>query len=136
VGGDYEMGKITPEVRQIIDKYQYSRELRKYSNKRFFQDNTFYRRVESNEDVKRAEAGIFNRLIQYKKVFPLVRDDFEDLERATGYFEIAVGKVISCFDNNLCSFNYSEEELQSLIDKVFECHDKLDELAIRKIMQD
>ncbi|MEK4449409.1 MULTISPECIES: hypothetical protein [Paenibacillus] len=58
------------------------------------------------------------------------------MERAAAQFEIAVKKVIQCLDNLHTDFNYSVEELQGLIDSVFDCHDKVNELAIRKAMQD
>jgi hypothetical protein len=130
------LGKISPEVRAIIEKYQYERKLRKYSDQHFFNDHRIFGRVNSNDDVERAKAGIFNRLDQYKKVYPLVRDDIEDLERAAAQFEIAVRKVIQCLDNPNTDFNYSVEELQRLIDSVFECQDKVNEFAVRKAMQD
>ncbi|WP_419885694.1 hypothetical protein [Paenibacillus sp. B-A-8] len=130
------MGKITPEIKAIIEKHQYDRNLRKYSDQHYFNDNSFFRKVNSNKDVEYTKAGIFNRLAHYKKVYPLVRDDDVDMERAAAQFEIAVKKVIQCLDNPHTDFNYSVEELQGLIDSVFDCHDKVNELAIRKAMQD
>ncbi|MDK8193157.1 hypothetical protein QP794_24005 [Paenibacillus sp. UMB7766-LJ446] len=58
------------------------------------------------------------------------------MEIAAAQFEIAVRKVIQNFDNPNKDFNYSVEELQGLIDSVFECQDKVNEAAIRKAMQD
>ncbi|MEC0244153.1 hypothetical protein P4H66_30530 [Paenibacillus dokdonensis] len=130
------MGKITPEVRAIIEKHQYDRKLRKYSDMHFFNDNKIFGRVNSNRDVESAKAGIYNRFDQYKKVYPLVRDDIEDLERAAAHFEIAARKVIQNFDNPNADFNFTAEELQELIDSVFECQDKVSEVAVRKAMQD
>ncbi len=130
------MVKITPEVKAIIDKHQYNRQLRKYSDKHFFDDDSFFRRVNSNKDVESAKAGIYNRFDQYKKVYPLVQDDIVDLERAAAQFETAVRKVIQNFDNPNADFNFTAEELQGLIDSVFECQDKVNEVAYRKAMQD
>ncbi|WP_238651794.1 hypothetical protein [Paenibacillus piscarius] len=130
------MGKITPEVRAILEKYQYDRNLRKYSDQHFFNDHRIFGGVNSNGDVERAKAGIYNRFDQYKKVYPLVQDDIEDLERAVAQFEIAVRKVIQNFDNPNINFNFTAEELQGLIDSVFECQDKVNEVAVRKAMQD
>ncbi|WP_139994837.1 hypothetical protein [Paenibacillus paridis] len=130
------MAKIISDVWEIIEKYQYSRELRKYADKHFFNDNSYFRKVNSNQDVERAKAGIYNRLEQYKKVFPLVQDDIIDLERAAAQYEIAVKKVIQCWDNPHTDFNYSVEEFQGLIELAFECHDKVNELVYRKAMQD
>jgi hypothetical protein len=107
-----------------------------HSDKHYFQDDSFFRKVESNKDVERAEAGIFNRINKYKKIFPLVRDDIIDMEKAAAQFEISVKKVIQCWDNPYTDFNYTVEEFQTLIDKVFECHDKVNELVYRKAMQD
>ncbi|MEK4105588.1 hypothetical protein NST28_16030 [Paenibacillus sp. FSL R10-2791] len=76
------MAKITPEVRSIIEKYKYDRKLRKYTDMHFFNDNSYFRRVNSNKDVEHAKARIYNRFDQYKKVYPLVQDDIADLERA------------------------------------------------------
>jgi hypothetical protein len=130
------LGKITPEVRAIIEKHQYNRQLRKYSDMHFFNDNSYFRRVNSNRDVESAKAGIYNRFDQYKKVYPLVRDDIVDLERAVAQFETSVRKIIQNFDNPNTDFNYSVEELQGLIDSVFNCQEKVNELAVRKAMQD
>jgi hypothetical protein len=130
------LGKITPEVRAIIEKHQYNRQLRKYSDMHFFNDNSYFRRVNFNRDVESAKAGIYNRFDQYKKVYPLVRDDIVDLERAAAQFETAVRKVIQNFNNPNTDFNYSVEELQGLIDSVLECQDKVNELTVRKAMQD
>lgn len=130
------MGKMTSEVRAIIEKYRYDRKLRKYSDQHFFNDHRIFGGINSNGDVEQVKAGIYNRFGQYKKVSPLVRDDIEDLERAAAQYEIAVRKVIQNFDNPNTDFNYSVEELQGLIDSVFECQDKVNELAVRKAMQD
>jgi hypothetical protein len=130
------MAKITPEVKAIIEKYQYDRKLGKYTDMHFFNDNSYFRKVNSNQDVESAKAAIFNRFDQYKKVSPLVRDDINELERAAAQFEIAIRKVIQNLDNPNTDFNYSFEELQGLIDSVFECQDKVNEFAVRKAMQD
>lgn len=130
------MAKITPEVKAIIEKYQYDRKLSKYTDTHFFNDNSYFRKVNSNKDVEYAKAGIYNRLAHYKIVYPLVRDDVVDMERAAVQFEIAVKKVIQCWDNPHTDFNYSVEELQGLIDSVFDCHDNVNKLAIRKAIQD
>jgi hypothetical protein len=89
----------------------------------------------SNQDVEYAKDGIYNRLAHYKKGYPLVRDDIVDMERAAAQFEIAVKKVIQCWDNPHTDFSYTVEEFQGLIDSVFDCHDKVNELAV-KAMQD
>lgn len=87
-------------------------------------------------DVERANNYLENSLEQYKGIYPLVNEDIEELEKAMGRYEIAIRKVIACLDTPNTDFNYNAEQLQELIDSVFEKHEKVDKLRQRKLFQD
>ncbi|MEC1726935.1 hypothetical protein P9E34_19690 [Schinkia azotoformans] len=123
-------------MNEIREKYQYDRKLKRFSNEHFFGDHGIYSNVNSNKDVERHENYLKSTIGIYQKTYPLVKDDILDLEKAMGKFEIAVRKVIACFDNYNSDFNYNEEQLMSLIESVFNYHEQVDNLRTRKAMQD
>ncbi|MGF7050698.1 hypothetical protein J2T13_005248 [Paenibacillus sp. DS2015] len=125
------------QTQEIINKYQYDKKTRKYSNKHFFRDHKSHSQVNSNEDVDRAYNEINNCINYFMNVkFDLVNDDIERLEQALGKYEIAIHKVISCFDNHLCDFNYSSEELMQLINNWDTFEEGVSKIHQRKIYQD
>ncbi|KIV55035.1 hypothetical protein AM501_26765 [Aneurinibacillus migulanus] len=124
------------KVEEIISKYQYSRDIKKYSNRYFFRDNSIYSRINSNRDVEIAKNRVESNLQMLSKVFPLERVDIEELEKDMGRYELAVKKVLWCFDNRNTDFNYTAEELQGLIDSIFSFYDKINNVSIRKLNQD
>lgn len=127
---------MTREIRQIIEKYRYDRKLRVYSNKHFFDDNLRWSRINNNNDVERAYNYIKNSIDTYKEVYPLVYDDIIRLEKALGEYEIAVSKVLNCFDNPKCNFIYTADELQKLIDNLDEFEKSISEIKMRHACQD
>jgi hypothetical protein len=135
-GGDMMYKKVTPAVKEIIEKYQYDQTIKRYSNKHYFGNNSIFAGIESKRDVEIAERHVITRLDTYKKTYPLHEDDIVDLEKAIGRYELAVKKVIQCYKYTSNDFDYTAEELQMLIDKIFEFYSKLDELKIRKACQD
>ncbi|WP_047152161.1 hypothetical protein [Aneurinibacillus tyrosinisolvens] len=124
------------EVKEIISRYQYSRDIKKYSNHYFFQDDDIFSRVNNNRDVQNAQNRVESNLRMLSKVFPLERVDVEELEKDMGRYELAVAKVIQCFDNPRTDFNYTAEELQQLINSVFSFYDKIDNVNMRRLCQD
>ncbi|MEH7525816.1 hypothetical protein V7149_21480 [Bacillus sp. JJ1503] len=125
-------------INEIINKYQYDRSIRKYNDKHFFETrNNIFRRITSRRDVEISENHVISRIDEYKNAtYKLVQEDILDLERAIGRYEIAVKKVIQCYGHNDFDFDYTSEELQSLIDKIFEFHEQLKEILFRKACQD
>lgn len=125
-------------ISEIINKYQYDRSIRKYNDKHFFETgNNIFRRVLSKRDVGIAENHVFSRVSEYKKAtYKLEEEDILDIERAIGKYEIAVKKVIQCYGHKDFDFDYTAEELQNLIDKIFEFHEQLKEVSFRKACQD
>jgi DNA repair ATPase RecN len=124
-------------IKKLVEKYRYDRKIRRFSNKHYLKDShRIHREVNTNKDVEIAENHIKSRIESLKKIYPLVSEDIEDLEKAVARFEIAVCKVIQCFDNHYTDFNYNAKELEELINKVFEYQKACDEVAQRKLFQD
>ncbi|MGA4718979.1 hypothetical protein [Fictibacillus nanhaiensis] len=94
-------------LREIRDRYQYDKTLRKYSDRHYFKDHSIFGNVNSNNDVKRHRNYLVNSLETYKSISPLVQDDIKDIEQAMARYEIAVRKVISTFDNPNTNFDYN-----------------------------
>lgn len=123
-------------LKDLRKKYQYDKKLRRFSDRHYFNDNSIYSRVQRNEDVTLHENYLLTVLEQLKRNFNLVSEDIEDLEKAMARYEIAVRKVIACFDNPHCNFIYNANELNELIEKVFKYHNSVDKLVQRKLYQD
>jgi hypothetical protein len=127
---------LDKKIEQVISKYRYSQDIRKYSNRYFFNDNSIYSKVNNNLDVQIAKNRVSSTLQMLSKVFPLERADIEDLEKEMGRYEIAVAKVLQCFNNPYTDFNYTVEELQGLIDNIFNFYDEIDNINMRRMCQD
>lgn len=123
------------KIKEIINKYQYDRNIKKYSNKHFHKDHSIWRKISSNKDVERKYRYVYGMIDTYNKIYPLETADIIDLERALGEYEIAVSKVLNCYDIPQCKFSYSPEQLQNLIDKISEFWGKIKEIDFRKTCQ-
>jgi methionyl-tRNA synthetase len=121
-------------IREIIDKYRYDQKTKKYSNKHFFNDNSYFRKISSRSDVSNSEIYLKNTINYFKKIYPLTTDDIIDMEKALGKYEIAVHKVLQCYDN--FDFNYSVEELMELINNINKYEESISEINLRKMCQD
>jgi len=126
------------EIKAIIDKYQYDQNISVYNDRHFFNtSNNIFRRISSNKDIEIKENHVISRINTLKNAsFDLVKDDIEDLERAIGEYEIAVKKVLQCYEHKDCNFNYSAEELNNLINKIFEFHEQVNVINLKRIYQD
>lgn len=120
----------------IRNKYQYDKNLRKYSNRHYPNDNSIYGKVDSNKDVERHRNYLVNSLISYKSISPLVQEDIKDIEQAMAKYEIAVRKVIATCDNPNNGFDYQPTELNNLIEDVFLQQKNVNKLLMRKLFQD
>jgi len=122
------------EIKKLIDKYIYDKGLQKYSNKHFFDDHVYFGQIKENKDIDFAYNRVLNTIQSYEKVYPLVSEDIEDLEKLLGKYEIALHKVLQCFDS--CNFDYSATELKQLINNREILEDKINNIHIRKMYQD
>ncbi|GAV13248.1 hypothetical protein [Paenibacillus sp. NAIST15-1] len=125
---------MTNEIQTITSKYEYDKRLRRYSDKHYFGDDSHYRKIVSKRDVELSEKHITTILDMYKKTFPLVNEDLTELEKAVGIYEISVRRVINLYGR--FDFDYSPDELNELINKVFYYHDQVQAFLHRKLMQD
>jgi hypothetical protein len=129
------------ETKKIIDEYQYfkigQRKIREYSNKHYFNDRQIYSSTTSNRDIERAYEAVVN-YIQYYENFDkrLESDDIDELEKALGRYEITIHKLIACFDNPYCEFNYSADELLRLINDWDEFDKRIKDIHMRRMCQD
>lgn len=126
------------DIKQIIDKYKFNKELRKYTNKHYFKSkNRIYREIKTIEDIERAKNEIEYNLKLYSKTYPLTDEDIETIEKSLAKYEIAICKVIQCYNYNaLYSDFYNAEQLKRLIDNRFKYEEKLNEIKMRKMCQD
>ncbi|WP_026881334.1 hypothetical protein [Clostridium akagii] len=125
------------ETKNIIEKYKYDQHTRKYSNKYFFHEHKYHREVNTNNDVERAFNDINNSIKYFEESsFKLEDENIEALEKALGKYEIAIHKVIQCFDDSDCEFQYSSDELMKLINNWDEFEKKIDKIDEKKLYQD
>ncbi|WP_160045673.1 hypothetical protein [Paenibacillus sp. USDA918EY] len=122
-------------IHELVSKYRYDKKLRKYSD-RHEADSFFFSSINDKKDIQLAEANVRGRLNTYSKIYPLVNDDIEDLGKAMARYETAVRKAIQCYDLSDGRFAYSTEELQGLINSVFEYQEKVEQVMWRKAVQD
>lgn len=122
-------------IKQIVDKYRYDQGLRTYSNKHYFKTgDTIHRQIRNKEDVERAKNGIEYDLDFFNKTYPLHRDDIVQIEKDLGEYEIAICKVLQCY--NIIDFDYNTEELQRLIDNRYMYEKKLNDIRMKLMCQD
>lgn len=122
------------EINQIIEQYIYNQSIKKYSNKYYFHDNRYFREIQDKSDVDRALEGIKNTINYYKTIYPLVNDDIEELEKSLGKYEIAVHKVLQCYD--ILNFGYTANELLDLIKNIKDFENQIQDIHLRKMCQD
>lgn len=131
------MGKNLDEVKEIIKKYQYNKEIKNYSNKYSEKiGNRFFGNISNNGDVEKNKQYVENIINHYKTIYPLVSDDIDEIELAIGKYQTAVHKVLQCYDSPHCDFNYSKEELMELINDIDKYDTQLGDIKMRKCCQD
>lgn len=123
------------QIQDIIKQYQFDKKTRKYSNIHYFNDQSIHRGVKNNNDVDKIRIGLINT-IEYFETFSkrLENDDIDTLEKCLGKYEIAIHKVLQCYDN--LNFKYTASELLELVqdwDKYFE---RINNIHFRKACQD
>jgi len=129
--------KVPDEIKEIINNYKYDKKTRTYSNKYYFRDNSIYRSINNNNDVEKALNDVTNNIRYYENFkYPLVDDDIISLEKSLARYEIAIHKVLACFDYPYCDFNYTADELMQLINNWDIFHDRIHAIRMKKIFQD
>lgn len=125
------------EVKKIVDKYRYDMHIQKYSNEYYFNDQEIFIGIKTKNDVERASNYVKNIIEHYQnfKYFKdkLVDCDIKELEKALGRYQIAVHKVLQCYENP--EFDYSAEELMELINNVDLFEEKIINIEEKKIWQ-
>lgn len=129
------------EVKEILDQYQqyqHNRELNHYSVKYNSEiGNSFWITINNNDDVENVKESTENTIRYYSKFeYKLIDEYICNIELEIGKYEKAILKVINCYNNSLCSFRYTKEELLSLINNLAEYKNKLEEIRMRKYCQD
>lgn len=132
-----EVDVMDKQIKDIINKYQFDQKTRTYSNKHYFKNNSIYASVHSNDDVERLLEGVKNHIVYFENFDrDLVADDIIELEKSLAKYENAIHKVLACFDNPHCNFNYSAEELIQLINNWDEFNNIIKDIHFRKACQD
>ncbi|MCD7032864.1 hypothetical protein LRR81_01390 [Metabacillus sp. GX 13764] len=120
-------------INSIVNEFRYDKRLKRYSEKYLFNDHIIYGSVASNADVDQHRNYIKNTIEHFQEVYPLMKDDIDDLGRGMAKYEIAVRKVLACIDYG--NFGYTPVELKQLILDVFDFHKLIDDIQIRKLNQ-
>lgn len=126
------------KIKQIMDKYIYDRKIKIYSNKYFSKNkNDIFREIKSKEDVNFYNNNVVESINIRKD---MDRDVYEQdiiiIEENIGKYEIAVHKVLQCYAIKDLGFDYTEEEINQLINNIFKYYKLLDEIRMRFLCQD
>lgn len=129
---------IDSDVKKILDENRYNNNLKKHANKYNCGNNKIHSSVNSNSDVERYLNFANNTINYYENNFKykLIRDDIDEMEKALANYESALSKVLQCYDNSYCNFNYSATELQELIDYVDKFEMSIANVWMRKVCQE
>ena len=122
-------------IKDILKEYQYSKKFRVYSNK-YEIGNSFFANINSNEDVKKIKERTENTIKYYKTIYPLDMEDIEEVEKEIGKYEIAMAKIIQCYDINRCNFKYTSDELMELINNLDKYEKEVSNIRMKKCCQD
>lgn len=132
------MGKNIDEVKNILEEYKYGTQFKKYSLKLVYKkkiDKNFFGNINSNIDVEKVKQYIENTINRYRNIYPLVKEDKEELELELAKYEIAVHKVIQCYNTPNCNFNYSKEELMELINNCDKYEYEIGQIDMRRVSE-
>lgn len=107
------------EVKEIV-KDKYSRTFRRYGER--YEDKIgidFWASINNNEDIESLKNSIEEKLGYYENInCNLMCEDIDNLEVQLGKYEKALSKIIRCYNNRYCDFDYSFDELMELIDNL------------------
>ncbi|MDS0525029.1 hypothetical protein NNC19_04995 [Clostridium sp. SHJSY1] len=134
------MGKVDEnkynDIKEIIEKYKYSREFSFYST-RYKKEigDLFYGSIKNNDDVEKIKQNVEN-IINYFKSFKyrLAQEDIKSMELELGKYEIAMRKVIQCYE--ICDFNYSPDKLIEFINNLDKYEKGIADVRMRLCCQD
>lgn len=124
-------------MENIIKKYKYNAGIRTYSNKHYLTTGgTIHRTINDNKDVQEKHNAVNIVIERYNDISTLHKDDIVVLEKTLGRYQIAISKVITCFHNPKCDFDYTAEQVQSLIDDIYKFDEEISIIKMRLGCQD
>lgn len=122
------------EVKKIVGKYKYNMHIQKYWNEYYFNDQKIFIGIKTKNDVEGTSNRVKNMIQCYQNSeHKLVDYDIKELKKALGRYQIAVHKVLQCYENP--EFDYSAEELMELINNVDLFEEKIINIEEKKIWQ-
>lgn len=133
------MKKVPADIKGFLEKHKYDRSFKRYSNKYYFNNSyRIYGDVNNNEDVEKYFNKVQNTISYFKNNLrgKLFNEDIEEVEKVIGQYEIAVSKVIGCYELDNCKFNYTVDELGDLFKNIELFYNELSDIWMRKVCQD
>ncbi|WEZ10169.1 hypothetical protein P5663_10170 [Priestia flexa] len=127
---------IDESMNAVIEQYRYNQDIKKYANRHYFNDWVIYSKVKLKKDVDNYKNAVLNKVKLYKEVFPLEREDIEDVEKAIGRYELAVSKVLKTIQSLDNDFDYDAHELKELVENINIFYNELAHLSMRRMCQD
>lgn len=131
------MENSNEEIKSLLKEYKYSRLFRNYSVKYSEEiGHIYFASINDNNDVEESKQHVENIIRYYSEIYPLVNDDIEQIQLEIGKYEVTLQKVVQCYDNPNCNFNYTTEQIIDLIDNLEKYEKKLSDIYLRKACQD
>ncbi|OOB75110.1 hypothetical protein AXF41_10060 [Clostridium haemolyticum] len=122
-------------VYKIIKENLYNKNLKKYSRKYFYNNNSYHSQINNKQDIKSILERIENLIKYYDNFqYDLIEEDIITLEKELGQYEIAIHKVLQCYD--ILEFDYTADELEQLINNINLFEQKINKIILKKAMQD
>ncbi|WP_102400481.1 hypothetical protein [Haloimpatiens massiliensis] len=124
------------KIKEIIDKYIYDKSIKKYSRKYFnkAEEDEIFTNLNSEKDIDDKIRILEYNIDYYKKNRPIYKDDIINMEKLLGEYEIAVHRVLQCYD--IVKFKYNANEIQQLIDNIEIYEKEIQELNLIRMCQD
>lgn len=109
-----------------------------YSNKYFFNDNSIWRSIKSNEDVEFHYKRLSNMINYYEKFSggELDRENTEDLYKELGKIEIALRKIEQFNNSSYSNIKYIDEDISKLMEKYELLSEKVSNIDMRRVCWD
>lgn len=124
-------------VKEIIEEYKYNRKFQFYSKRhaKKISNNRFWSTINNNNDVSVVQKNVENSIRYYQEFeYKLAMEDIDKIEIEIGKYELAVSKIIQCF--NVCDFSFTADELSELINNLDIYEDELRNIRMRLCCQD
>lgn len=121
------------DIKDMVEKYKEDKCIRRHADKYFPNDRFIFNAIYSKEDVE-IKMGCVQKTIDIYEPFEVIElDDIEQMEEALGEYEIAIQKVLQCYNMKELDLRYTSEELIELIKKIHEYEQEIQKFDRRRV---